>query len=47
MTATSRQASGVGHQLHTHHNSLTAAKAIIALGDLSSLYELLGTGLLA
>lgn len=30
---------GVGHQLHTHHNSLTAAKAIVALGDLSSLYE--------
>ena len=30
---------GVGHQLHTHHNSLAAAKAIVALGDLSSLYE--------
>ena len=30
---------GVGHQLHTHHNNLTAAKAIVALGDLSSLLE--------
>lgn len=32
---------GVGHQLHTHHNSLAAAKAIVALGDLSSLHEFL------
>ncbi len=29
---------GVGFQLHTHHNSLKAAKAIVALGDLSSLH---------
>lgn len=29
---------GVGHQLHTHYNSLAAAKKIVALGDLSSLY---------
>lgn len=32
---------GVGHQLHTHHNNLTAAESIVALGDLSSLQELL------
>lgn len=35
---------GVGHQLHTHHNSLAAAEAIVALGDLSALYERLTPG---
>lgn len=32
---------GVGHQLHTHYNDAARAEKIIALGDLSSLYETL------